>query len=161
MALEPVNTAEIGFEIRAMQIADFTEVEQLWRKTEGIGLTESDTRSNIALYLERNPGMSFIARQNRKLAGAVLCGHDGRRGYLHHLAVARDHRGRGIGKSLLNHCITQLARIGILKCNIFVYANNAQGEAFWIHHGWEKRSDLCMMQCAVRHRLDLMAKSDV
>ena len=154
MALKAASTAEISFEILAMQIADFEEVEKLWRNTEGIGLNESDTRSNIALYLERNPGMSFVARQNSELAGAVLCGHDGRRGYLHHLAVARDHRGRGIGKSLLNQCMTQLGRVGISRCNIFVYANNAEGEAFWVHHGWNKRSDLCMMQRVVTPTLE-------
>jgi ribosomal protein S18 acetylase RimI-like enzyme len=158
MALKAATTAGIGFEVLAMQIADFEEVEQLWRNTPGVGLNESDTRPNIALFLERNPKMSFVARNGGSLVAAVLCGHDGRRGYLHHLAVAQEHRGLGLGKSLLNHCLDQLARLGILKCNIFVYANNAEGEAFWIHHGWEKRSDLRIMQRLVTPSIEKKPK---
>lgn len=76
-----------GTDIAAMRLADFDEVLALWQRTEGVGLNESDTRENIASYLQRNPGMSFVARDpDGKLIGAVLCGHEGRRGYLHHLA---------------------------------------------------------------------------
>lgn len=142
----PANNPFEDYRIAPMRIDDFDEVLHLWQRTEGVGINESDTRPNIQLYLERNPEMSFVALTNKGLAGAVLCGHDGRRGYLHHLAVSSEFRGRGIGKALVSSCLSQLARAGILKCNIFVYANNAEGEAFWVHHGWGKRSDLCMMQ---------------
>src|SRR2546421_4865159 len=100
-----------------MTIDDFDEVHRLWGKTEGVGLNESDSRPNVASYLERNSGMSFVARHGTKLVGAVLCGHDGRRGYLHHLAVAKKHRRKGLGKKLVAACFAQLARSGILKCN--------------------------------------------
>src|SRR5580692_3692620 len=95
--------------IEPMTIADFDDVTALWQKTEGVGLNESDTREAIAIFLERNPGLSLIARDGRrKIIGAVLCGHDGRRGYLHHLAVASEHRRQGIGKTLVEACLSKL-----------------------------------------------------
>ncbi len=128
-------------------IADFDEVLALWRATEGVGLNESDSRENIAAYLAHNPGMSFIARdEHGHLVGAVLCGHDGRRGYLHHLAVASAHRQRGIGRRLVEACFAELARLGIVKCNIFVFAHNTEGQQFWLHNGWNGRADLRVMQ---------------
>ena len=132
--------------IRPMTIADFEPVLRLWQQTEGVGLNESDTPAAIETYLVRNPGLSRVACEASEVIGAVLCGHDGRRGYLHHLAVARTHRKQGLGNALVDACLTELAAIGISKCNIFLYADNAAGEAFWKHNGWAKRIDLQIMQ---------------
>ena len=135
--------------IERMLIEDFDEVSHLWQSTEGVGLSESDSRPNIAAYLARNSEMSFVARNGGKIIGAVLCGHDGRRGYLHHLAVAPAHRKKGVGKKLVETCLARLAAFNIPKCNIFLYADNAVGEFFWKRNGWVKRSDLQVMQKAV------------
>ena len=137
------------YRIEAMKLSDFTAVSRLWRGSEGIGLNESDTRASIAIYLKRNPQMSFVARNGRTIVGAVLCGHDGRRGYLHHLAVANNHRGNGIGKKLVEASLAALARARITRCNIYLFNSNAEGEAFWLHNGWAKRSDLQMLQKVV------------
>ena len=75
---------------------------------EGVGLSDSDSKENIQLYLNRNPGLSLIAEQENELVGAILAGHDGRRGYLHHLAVSPDYRRQGIGKLLVNSCLKKL-----------------------------------------------------
>jgi len=132
-----------------MSIADYEAVWRLWQHTEGVGLNESDEREAIASYLARNAGLSCVALEGDKIVGAVLCGHDGRRGYLHHLAVARTHRKRGLGKALVAACLAGLARLCIPKCNIFLFADNVEGEAFWKHEGWTKRPDLQVMQKAV------------
>jgi putative acetyltransferase len=132
--------------LRALTIADYEAVLRLWQDTEGIGLNESDSRENIAFFLARNPGLSRVAVCGAEIVGAVLCGHDGRRGYLHHLAVAKTHRKSGLGRKLVEDCLADLARQGIPKCNIFLFAANAAGEAFWKHNGWAKRADLQVMQ---------------
>ena len=134
--------------IEPMRIDDFDVVMALWKASEGVGFNEMDTQPCIASYLERNPGMSFIAREKGKLIGAVLCGHDGRRGYMHHLAVAAECRKRGIARQLVAACFKELAKLGMVKCNIFVYAHNAEGQAFWKREGWNSRVDLLVMQSA-------------
>jgi putative acetyltransferase len=140
---------ESPYRIEAMKLSDFVAVSRLWHNSEGIGLNESDTKANIAMHLKRNPQMSFVARKGRTIVGAVLCGHDGRRGYLHHLAVAKNHRGNGIGKKLVEAGFSALARAGITRCNIYLFNSNAEGEAFWLHNGWSKRADLQMLQKAI------------
>ena len=132
--------------IRTFRVEDYGAVVALWRRTEGVGLNESDTRHAITAYLRRNPRFSFVAEKKGRLIGAVLCGHDGRRGYLHHLAVARQHRQKGTGRQLVNACLAKLRQAGIQRCNIFIFADNAAGITFWIHHGWKPRTELRVMQ---------------
>lgn len=134
-----------------MHLADYDAVLRLWQKTEGIGLNESDERRAIRRHLRRNPGMSFVARKGGKIVGAVLSGHDGRRGYLHHLAVEKAHRKNGLGRKLVEACLAGLRREGIFKCNIFLYTSNTAGEKFWKHIGWSKRADLVMMQTSLKN----------
>lgn len=133
--------------VRALTLADYEAVLALWRGSEGIGLNESDTREAIAWFLERNPGLSLVATEaNGPIVAAVLCGHDGRRGYLHHLAVAATHRRRGIGRTLVETCLDRLRAMGLAKCNIFLYRDNAAGRAFWTRHDWRAREDLVVVQ---------------
>ena len=80
-----------------------------------------------------------------QLVGAVLCGHDGRRGYMHHLAVQTAYRRQGIGQALVEHCLARLKAAGIDKCHIFVYSANQAGQAFWKKTGWVLRANLVLM----------------
>jgi putative acetyltransferase len=130
---------EADVRIRAFAAADYRAARALWETTEGLGLNESDTEEAVTRFLARNPGQSAIAiAPDGAVAGAVLCGHDGRRGYLHHLAVAKPHRGRGLGRRLVAWCFERLAAEGIPRCNVFVYDENGAGRAFWQHEGWRE-----------------------
>jgi N-acetylglutamate synthase len=133
-------------QIKKMSIDDYEEVFLLWKSTEGIGLHDDvDSKAGIRQYLKRNPGLSFVAKENGGIIGTVLAGHDGRRGYLHHLAVASRYRKHGVGKSLVDRVIGQLRRIGIRKCHLWVFAHNHPGQQFWKHIGWIKREDINLM----------------
>jgi putative acetyltransferase len=132
--------------ISPLMDSDLPTVLALWSETEGVGLNESDEPRQLRAFLNRNPDLSLVARAGEEIIGAVLCGHDGRRGYLHHLAVVPDYRQRGLGRRLVEACLTSLAALGILKCNIFLYADNELGEAFWKRCGWSKRNDLQILQ---------------
>ena len=140
----------MGFSIKEMTIGDYDEVYGLWRATEGIGLSEADSREGIARFLERNPGLSYVARDERgELVGAALCGHDGRRGYIHHLAVAESARRQGLGRNLVGRCMFCLMQIGIQKCHLFVFGENENAQKFWDSLGWMQRVELVMMSHAV------------
>jgi putative acetyltransferase len=137
--------------LRDFALTDYDTVLALWRSCEGIGLSESDTREAIAAYLVRNPGLSLVATEaDGVIVGAVLGGHDGRRGYLHHLAVVPAHRGQGLGRRLVEESLARLRQLGIEKCNIFLYADNAAGRAFWLREGWSSREDLVVVQKVIR-----------
>ncbi|MBC8248084.1 MAG: GNAT family N-acetyltransferase [Anaerolineales bacterium] len=131
--------------IREMTIQDYAEVLALWQASDGVGLSDADSEEGVACFLDRNPGLSFVARDDEHLVGAVLCGHDGRRGYIHHLAVSKSHRRRGLGRALVERCLSALRRDGIDKCHIFVFADNQDTIAFWKSIGWAQRVELVMM----------------
>lgn len=129
---------------RKMQIKDYEAAYNLWKEVEGVGLSSADEKDNIEKYLKRNEGLSFVAEQNGKVIGAVLAGHDGRRGYIHHLAVDEDNRSEGIGSTLVEKCIEQFKNEGIEKCHIAVFGGNNLGRKFWNTQGWTRRDDLYM-----------------
>lgn len=95
---------------------------------------------------KRNSGLSLVATSEGRVIAAVLCGHDGRRGYLHHLAVARKWRRQGIGRKLVAASLEKLRSQGIPKCNLFLFASNKAGRLFWRHLGWKVRADLRLVQ---------------
>jgi len=118
-------------------------VHSLWRSCQGIGLhSDVDCEYGIRLYLARNPGLSFVAIDSGTIVGAVLCGHDGRRGYIHHLAVSKEHRRCGIGTVLVDKVLDALRQKGIRKCNGFVLDDNHDALEFWQSIGWAQRDDL-------------------
>ena len=128
-------------------VAEFTidayeKVYSLWEACEGIGLSSADSRSNIQMYLDRNPGFSLIAFNGQTVVGTILCGHDGRRGYIHHLAVRADSRRQGIGRLLVEQSLKALEAIGIKKCHLFIFHDNTSGIQFWESIGWTYRQDI-------------------
>ena len=142
-------------EIREMSIEDYDEVMCLWQASENVGLHDDvDSRDGVSAFLRRNAGLSFVARSAGRLVGAVLCGHDGRRGYLHHLAVERRSRRRGIGRRLTEHCLARLSSIGIPQCNIHVFAGNEAGAEFWVATGWRLADHVHFWRRSTDPRLD-------
>src|SRR5258708_407233 len=113
--------------IRAMVLDDYEEAARLWSATEGMSLGDDDSLEGIAVYLKRNAGLCFLAVDAEKIVGTLLCGHDGRRGILRHLAVTREFRKNGIAKLLIRASLDALAAEGIKKCNIFVMDYNVAG----------------------------------
>ncbi|WP_438447913.1 GNAT family N-acetyltransferase [Gorillibacterium sp. sgz5001074] len=137
--------------IREFTMDDYDAAYRLWAATPGMGLSEADEPDALRRYLSRNPGLSFVAvEENGDLAGTVLCGHDGRRGFLYHLAVRTDLRGRGTGDTLVTAALEGLRRENIVKCHIMVLMDNAVGQRFWEKIGWLKRPNLFLYSSNVR-----------
>lgn len=128
--------------IAPMTMNDYPHAMNLWRGTPGIGLSAADGPETMRAYLLRNPGLSQCARLDGILAGTVLAGHDGRRGYLHHLCVGEAFRRRGIGRMLVESALSALAEAGMDKAHAFLFADNATGRIFWEKAGWSWRTDI-------------------
>jgi len=128
--------------IREMKVEDWQQMINLWQTTEGIGLGRSDTIEGLERFLNRNKGMSFVCEIDGKIVATIMCGHDGRRGFIYHLAVAKNFRSQGIGKRLVEKALQELRMQGIHKCHIFVMKDNEKGKDFWSKVGFQKRSDI-------------------
>jgi ribosomal protein S18 acetylase RimI-like enzyme len=129
------------------EIAHHDRATSLWQRTPGVGLSAADERTQIARFLERNPGLSFVVELKGELVGTILCGHDGRRGLIHHLVVDAPLRRRGFGGRLLGAALDGLRQQGIDKAHLLVFRSNEDGLAFWRRHSVE-RSELALFSVA-------------
>ncbi len=128
--------------IRPMTIEDYDEVFAMWQITSKRALSSADEREQIARYLERNKGLSQVAVSDGKIIGTVLAGHDGRRGFIHHMAVLPEYRRRHIGHALAEKAIENIRAEGIEKTHIFCYRDNEAGQKFWSDLGFVRRDDI-------------------
>lgn len=124
-----------------MTLADHADVLRIWRSAKGICVVPEDSREGIATYLSRNRGLCFVATVEGRIVGAVICGHDGRRGFLRHLAVTAAFRKQGIGRALAEKCRQALSRQGIRKCNLYVMRDNPSAMRFWEGLGYKALDD--------------------
>lgn len=129
--------------IRVMEIEDYEEIHRLWESITNLVVQEfEDSREQIERFLERNPGHSFVAVEDGKIAGTILCGQDGRRGCIYHMCVAEKYRQRKIGTRLVEHAIEELKKEKIHNVYLVAFQKNAIGNAFWSSLGWELRADI-------------------
>jgi N-acetylglutamate synthase len=101
-----------------------------------------DSREGIAKFIQKNPDSNFIAEIGNEIVGVILCGIDGRRGYLYHASVKEEYRGQGIGTELVNKVLDVLKSKGIKKAGLLVKKDNIIGNEFWLAKGWNKRDEL-------------------
>ncbi len=141
MTSTPVSS-QYPVEINQMTMADYDDVLSLLRATPGVAIREADSREATERYLTRNPELSFVARSATRLVGCIMCGHDGRRGYLQHLAVDPTHQRRGVGTALVGRCLMELRRLGIDKTHIDVFITNAPAHQYWTNRAWKRRDDI-------------------
>lgn len=129
--------------IRKMTIDDYDNVYKLWINTPGMGLNDiDDSRSGIEKYLIRNPETCFVAERDNTIVGVIMCGNDGRRGYIHHTAVALSEQNKGIGTALVDAAMDALQNEGVTKVALVVFSKNELGNTFWEKRGFTKRDDL-------------------
>ena len=129
--------------LRIMTIDDYEQVYALWKQIHGFGIRSvDDSKEGIARFLKRNPDTSVVAVEDGKIVGAILCGHDGRRGCMYHVCVDADYRMRGIGKSMVVFAMEALKKEKISKVSLIAFTKNDIGNAFWKEIGWTKREDL-------------------
>ena len=130
-------------DLRVMTIEDYSDVYKLWTEIKGFSMKSvDDSFEGIAQFLRRNPTTSVVALENGKIIGSILCGNDGRRGYLYHVCVHPDYRRQGIGKEMVVFAMEALRAENISKVSLIAFSKNDIGNAFWNTIGWTKRLDL-------------------
>ena len=130
--------------VRAFTDSDYLQARALWESTPGVGLSNADAPQAITAFLARNPGTSFVAVEGDAVIGTILCGHDGRRGLIHHLVTATSHRCQGVGTSLLRSGLQALRLCGIDKCHLLVFRSNTTGLEFWHAVAAQERTELVL-----------------
>jgi len=131
------------YKIKAMDIEDYDEIINLWKNTDGVGLSGSDdSKKSIKIFLNKNPNTCFVAEYKNEIIGTIMAGNDGRRGHIYHLMVKPEHRKNGLGKKLMEKTEKALKKEGIKKIFLVAFKNNKIGNIFWKNNGYEIRNDL-------------------
>lgn len=131
--------------LRSFLPSDHAQALALWTTTPGVGVrANDDSAEGIARFLQRNPGLSFVAMDGEAMVGTILCGHDGRRGVIYHLVVAPGTRRQGVGRALLRAGVKALQAEGIARGHLFAFRDNTDGLAFWRRVQATERVDLAM-----------------
>lgn len=129
--------------IRVMTVDDYEQISALWMSIRGFGIRSiDDSREGVERFIRRNPTTSMAAVTDGKIVGAILCGHDGRRGCLYHVCVREEYRNRGIGQKMVQACIEALRKEQINKINLIAFCRNEIGNRFWQGMGWSFREDV-------------------
>lgn len=131
------------FSIREMRIEDYDKVCNLWHSIHGFGIRSiDDSRDGIDVFIKRNPSTSVVAEHKGEIVGTILCGNDGRYGYLYHVCVKEEFRKHGIGKAMVVEVMKALEREHISKIALIAFTTNDIGNTFWKQLGWTKRDDV-------------------
>ncbi|MDD2972528.1 MAG: GNAT family N-acetyltransferase [Lachnospiraceae bacterium] len=129
--------------VRTMTIDDYDMVYALWMQIKGFAIRSiDDSRVGVDRFLKRNPTTSVVAMEDSRVVGAILCGHDGRRGCMYHVCVDPAYRLRGIGKSMVVFAMQALKEEHVSKVSLIAFTENDIGNAFWHDIGWTQRLDL-------------------
>lgn len=129
--------------IRTMTIADYDAVYALWMRIKGFSMKSlDDSREGVERFLHRNPTTSVVVLEESRIVGAILCGHDGRRGCLYHVCVDPEYRKQGIGTRMVVFAMNALKAEKVSKVSLIAFTTNDGGNAFWRKIGWNWREDL-------------------
>lgn len=122
----------------------YQDVITLWKKA-GISVGSSDSEQEIEKVLQRNPSLFLVGKKESRIISVVIGGYDGRRGYVHHLAVDPEFQRMGYGEKLMEELMNRFREMKVHKIHLFIEKDNKNVVNFYQHHGWEVRNDLIMM----------------
>lgn len=129
-------TADGAFTIRPYVADDHDAVVALWREVFAGDPPWNDPDEVIERKVGVQPELFLIGRIGARLAGTVLGGFDGVRGWVHHLAVAPDLRRRGVADALMERVEAGLLEMGCPKLNLQVRRSNLAVVAFYESRGY-------------------------
>ena len=124
-----------AIEIRAYQGGDHDAVVALWRLAFAGDPPWNAPEDVITRKLTTQRDLFFVGLAGDRLAGTVLAGFDGVRGWVHHLAVHPEWRRRGIAGCLMDRAEASLLELGCPKLNLHVRRSNAEVVAFYEARG--------------------------
>ena len=142
----------INMKIEKFEMQHYQETVELWRKV-GIGIGSSDTKDEVEAVLTRNPNLFLIGKKDGKIISSVIGTSDGRRGYVHHLAVDPSYQKKGYGKKIMEELIEIFRDMKVHKIHLLIQKTNRKVVKFYSKLGWETRDDLFMMSYVPNKKL--------
>jgi ribosomal protein S18 acetylase RimI-like enzyme len=122
-------------QIRVFRPDDRQAVIRLWEKC-SLVVPQNDPAADIACKLKVQPELFLVGLMETAIVATVMAGYDGQRGWINYLAVSPDHRGRGIGRGMMEGAERKLRRLGCPKINLQVRKTNTGVIEFYRRLGY-------------------------
>lgn len=123
------------YKIRPFTLLDSDEVVAVWQKC-GLVVSWNDPHKDIARKMKVNPDLFLVAEVNGRLAGTVMGGYEGHRGWINYLAVLPTFHKQGIARALMQTVEEKLLALGCPKINLQVRSSNTAIIQFYGHLGY-------------------------
>jgi hypothetical protein len=110
------------------------------------GLTRpwNDPRRDLDFARGKVASEVLVGRIGSEIVGSAMVGHDGHRGTVYYLAIARERRGSGIGRAMMRAAEGWLVERGVWKVNLLVRTGNEQVLGFYAALGYEEQATTCL-----------------
>lgn len=120
------------------------QVVDLWTGVFGYGDARNEPGLVIDKKLAAGDSLFFVALADDGVAGTVMAGYDGHRGWIYSLAVLPGSRRRGIGTRLLEHAERGLRELGCVKINLQILGPNEDAREFYLENGYRVEERISM-----------------
>ena len=130
--------------IREFLPKDEPAVVALWQTVLPSDAPHNEPVSVLRQMLAHDRTFFFVAEVDGSLAGTVMGGYDGHRGWLYSVAVLPELRRRGIATALIRNVEEALAVRGCLKVNLQVLPSNSAAVACYQHLGYDIEDRISM-----------------
>jgi ribosomal protein S18 acetylase RimI-like enzyme len=139
-----MNSSPQSLFVRSYRPADRDRLEALWQRVFPDDPPWNAPALMIDIKLRVQPELLLVGEHDTTIAGAVIAGFDGVRGWIYHLAVAPEFRRRGVATQLVRAAEDGLRKLGCAKVNLQVRATNHEVVAFYRSLGYEVEERVSM-----------------
>ena len=126
------------------QESHFDGVKLLWQEAFPNDPPWNAAEVAIPAKLKIQPDLFLVAIEQTLVAGSIMAGYDGHRGWLYAVAVLRSYQKRGLGRALVKEAEERLRAIGCKKINLQVRASNTIVIKFYQSLGYEVEERVSM-----------------
>ena len=133
----------MGVRVAPATAADRAAVIALWQAA---GLTRpwNDAGSDFDLALTNPTSTVLLARDGAALAGSIMAGFDGHRGWVYYLATDPQRLGQGVGRALMRVAEQWLQDLGCPRIRLMVRADNLAARGFYNAIGYDDQDVVTM-----------------
>jgi ribosomal protein S18 acetylase RimI-like enzyme len=122
----------------------FDGVAALWSEAFPNDSSWNAASASIPEKLRIQPDLLLVAVESDLVAGSIMAGYDGHRGWISRIAVLKSHRLKGVGQALVHEAEKRLSDLGCTKINLQVVASNAGVLGFYRSLGYEVEERISM-----------------
>jgi len=126
--------------VGAGEPTDVHEILELWRRAEAEP-SVTDDEHGLRGLLAHDPQGLLVARAGDEIVATVIAAWNGWRGSLYRLAVAPEHRRRGVGRAMVREAEQRLRARGARRIDAVVVGSQADLMSFWTAMGYEAQDD--------------------